>query len=31
MLINNLTDSDWYDVDTGIVVPELLGIERTAA
>ena len=31
MLINNLTDSDWYDVDTGVVVPELLGIERSAA
>ena len=24
-LINNLTDSDWYYVDTGCVVPELLG------
>lgn len=23
-LINNLTDSDWYDVDTGQVIPELL-------
>ncbi len=31
MLINNLTDADWYDVATGLVVPELLGIERTAA
>lgn len=26
-LINNLTDSDWYFVDTGKVVTELLGIE----
>ncbi|MCA8037067.1 hypothetical protein LGM46_29290 [Burkholderia arboris] len=24
-LINNLTDSDYYDVETGLVVPELLG------
>ncbi|WP_175712167.1 hypothetical protein [Burkholderia ambifaria] len=24
-LINNLTDSDYYDVETGQVVPELLG------
>ncbi len=24
-LINNLTDADWYYVDTGRVVPELLG------
>ena len=31
MLINNLTDTDWYDVETGAVIPELLGIERTAA
>lgn len=31
MLINNLTDSDWYYVHSGQVVPELLGIERTAA
>lgn len=31
MLINNLTDSDWYFVDTGAVVPELLGVEREAA
>lgn len=30
-LINNLTDSDWYEVETGVVVPELLGIERRAA
>jgi len=30
-LINNLTDSDWYYVDTGAVVPELLDIERRAA
>lgn len=27
-LINNLTDSDWYYVDTGLVVPELLGVQR---
>jgi hypothetical protein len=27
-LINNLTDSDWYYVDTGGVVAELLAIER---
>ena len=26
-LINNLTDSDWYFVDTGKVVTELLGFE----
>lgn len=31
MLINNLTDSDWYYVDTGKVVPELLAIDRSAA
>ena len=31
MLINNLTDSDWYDVDTGRVVLELLGTERKFA
>lgn len=31
MLINNLTDSDWYYVRSGQVVPELLGIERAAA
>lgn len=31
MLINNLTDSDWYYVETGHVVTELLGIERSAA
>lgn len=24
-LINNLTDSDWYFVDTGMTVPELMG------
>lgn len=30
MLINNLTDSDWYYVETGEVVPELLGLERSA-
>jgi len=24
-LINNLTDADWYYLDTGRVVPELLG------
>lgn len=27
-LINNLTDSDWYFVDSGEVVQELLGLER---
>jgi len=31
MLINNLTDSDWYYMETGHVVTELLGIERNAA
>lgn len=31
MLINNLTDSDWYYVDTGEVVSELLTVERAAA
>ncbi|OZI80141.1 hypothetical protein [Bordetella genomosp. 2] len=31
MLINNLTDSDWYFVETGEVVAELLGVEREAA
>ena len=31
MLINNLTDSDWYYVDSGEIVTELLGIERMAA
>ncbi|PWF25040.1 hypothetical protein [Corticimicrobacter populi] len=31
MLINNLTDSDWYYVDTGEVVPELIAAERAAA
>ena len=30
-LINNLTDADWYCVETGQVVAELLGIERMAA
>lgn len=30
-LINNLTDSDWYDVDTGAVVLDLLGLERADA
>ena len=30
-LINNLTDSDWYFVDTGKVVTELLGIEGDKA
>lgn len=28
MLINNLTDSDWYFVESGDVVQELLGVER---
>jgi len=28
MLINNLTDSDWYDVTSGQIVDELLGVER---
>ena len=27
VLINNLTDADWYFVDTGKVVQELLGFE----
>lgn len=31
MLINNLTDSDWYYVDTGEVVDELLVVQRVAA
>lgn len=31
MLINNLTDSDWYYVDTGDVVDELLALERVVA
>ena len=31
MLINNLTDSDWYYVDSGEIVTKLLGIERRAA
>lgn len=26
-MINNLTDADWYFVDTGEVVAELLGVE----
>ncbi|WYX32143.1 hypothetical protein WJ976_12855 [Achromobacter denitrificans] len=30
-LINNLTDSDWYFVESGDVVQELLGIERKTA
>ncbi|NYT38893.1 hypothetical protein ERD78_18750 [Allopusillimonas soli] len=30
MLINNLTDSDWYYIDTGEVVTELLHPERIA-
>lgn len=30
MLINNLTDSDWYFVEIGAVVPELLGVELEA-
>lgn len=29
-LINNLTDSDWYYVESGEVVQELLGVEKTA-
>lgn len=29
MLINNLTDSDWYDVISGQIVDELLGVERS--
>ncbi|MDH1009949.1 hypothetical protein N5J43_08175 [Pseudomonas nicosulfuronedens] len=28
-MINNLTDSDWYYVDTGEVVDELLAVEKT--
>lgn len=28
-MINNLTDSDWYYVDTGEVVDELLAVENT--
>ncbi|MGO4398425.1 hypothetical protein [Achromobacter sp. PAB15] len=31
MLINNLTDSEWYFVESGEVVQELLGFEREAA
>lgn len=31
MLINNLTDSDWYFVESGEVVQELLGVERGGA
>lgn len=27
-LINNLTDADWYYVESGEVVPELLGVAR---
>lgn len=27
-LINNLTDSDWYYVNTGMVVEELLEVQR---
>lgn len=30
MLINNLTDSDWYFVESGEVVQELLGCEKEA-
>lgn len=30
-LINNLTDSDWYDVDTGAVILELFDLELEAA
>lgn len=30
-LINNLTDSDWYDVETGSVIQALLGVERAHA
>lgn len=30
MLINNLTDSEWRYIDTGEVVPELLGLEKEA-
>lgn len=29
-MINNLTDSDWYFVDTGTVVEELLAVEEHA-
>ncbi len=31
MLINNLTDSDWYFVESGEVVQELLDVERGVA
>ncbi|MDF2861368.1 MAG: hypothetical protein K0S02_1640 [Achromobacter mucicolens] len=31
MLINNLTDSDWYFVESGEVVLDLLDVERGAA
>ena len=31
LLINNLTDSDWYYVDSGEIVVELLGAERVVA
>ncbi|MEO8021106.1 MAG: hypothetical protein ABI660_04500 [Polaromonas sp.] len=30
-LINNLTDSDWYYVDTGEPVRELMGVEKVGA
>lgn len=30
-LINNLTDSDWFDVDTGALVLDLLGMERATS
>lgn len=29
-MINNLTDSEWYYVDTGEVVEELLAVEKSA-
>lgn len=29
MLINNLTDSDWYYIESGNIVNELLGIESS--
>lgn len=31
MLINSLTDSDWFFVESGEVVQELLGVEREAS
>ncbi len=31
MLINNLTDAEWYFVESGEVVRELLGVEMEAA